>query len=94
MIALNSNCGDAGRGLGRKPFIKMIVAYEDDICVRCVESIPESLAIACRPASGAKKRNMPVREGACVRMCGEVGLQPLVLRRRCAASAGVSTVRV
>ncbi len=69
----------AGKVLRREPFIDMVMPVQDQVSMAGVQQIPECLAIGGGPTTGTIKRNMPICEGALVRMGCQVGLQPIVL---------------
>jgi hypothetical protein len=80
------------RILRGKTLIDMVMSVQDDISMRCVKQIPKSLRIGRLPSAGAKQGDMPVRQGALVRVSCQVSLQKFILRRTGSATTDVGAI--
>ena len=71
----------AVRGLGRKPFVIMLVRHEYDVCAVLVQRLPVrlSLHLAAVRRAGAEAWEVPICERAARRMGREVSSEPLLL---------------
>ena len=60
----------------------------------CVQELPEPVRVAGCAAPGTEERDVEERQGALIRMGGEIGREPLPLRAGGAAAAGRRTLGV
>src|ERR1044071_1922914 len=68
--------------LGSKPLIDMVVAIQDQVSIVVVKDLPEILAVEFGAASGTKQGNVPIGQGAEIRVGIQICLEPLSLGRR------------
>ncbi len=81
--------GSTVRRLRSEALVVVIVAVDDDVGIRSVEGIPERFQgqIVAMRAARTEERFVPVGQCARHRMRGEIGAQPLFLRRTGFAAA-------
>ena len=65
--------------LGCKTFIDMVMAVQNQVGLGGIQQLPEWLGIGIGAPTGTIQGDMPVGQGALVRMGFKVGLQPFIL---------------
>ena len=73
--------GHTGRGLRPEALIVVIVAGEHELRAGVVQRLPQRLRRGVGQGAGAEERVMHIGERATLRARGEIGAQPLFLRR-------------
>ena len=74
--------GHAGRRLRREPLVERVVRIHHHIHARAVQHVPQRSDGGVGGILGVEQWVVPVGEGAARRVRGQVGTQPLDLRRR------------